>query len=182
MILLDHRATKTQQEEGDIKLHYREMEDVFRLVNYVLMGTGVIYTGCRGILYNPNDTAVMVREMLRVQELYKKCAGVRIRHEFVVITGDELPARHRAQAIKEIAERFAAVYYWMGFQVVFGVVADSGRYGIHYAINTVNYHDGSKFQGGLNAYEKEHELLRTIVAEVKGAGISPDYRELEYYG
>lgn len=181
MITLKHRATKAVQDITRPKLYYRTETDIYAMIRYVMEGEGCIYSNCRGILYNPENVSQMAREMLRVQEVYKKCSGVRIRRDFVTVTWDELPNENRENAIKEMAEYFADVYYWSGFQVVFGVFADKGQYYIRYAINTVNYHDGSKYQGGQSTWEQGMSFLGDILAMVNAKGGSVDYNGLEYF-
>lgn len=187
MIEVSRRSTKTLKTDG-LHLHYREEQDIYNLVHYVIYGNNgkaPIYVNGKGITVYPQLSAQQIaEEMLKIQQLYHKCRGLRIRHEFVTITKDEFPDKRCCTTqIRQIADRFGDYYFYSGFQCVYSVFEELDRYVIRYAINTVSPMDGAKYSyNEYDIWEREQCCIECIVGQVTGKpGREFDFRELEYY-
>jgi hypothetical protein len=167
--------------------HYRTEEDIRNVIRYVLCGNEndkPLFSFSRGYhsLYNnPNEIA---NEVIYNQMLFHKESGIRIRHEFLTITYDELSPVYSIDQIKDIAWRFADYYLGNGFRVAAGIFTQLEAYCIHYAIDTVCFVDGSKYRYNQDHILNEQEYCaRSVVASVTGKTINNpyDFQKLQYY-
>ena len=63
MIEINRRSTKAVREDG-LQLHYRQEEDIYRLVHYVVNGNmqeAPIYVGGKGVTLNPQRCCISSR-------------------------------------------------------------------------------------------------------------------------
>ena len=187
MIEINRRSTKAIRKDG-LQLHYRQEEDIYRLVHYVVNGNMQevpIYVGGKGVTLYPQILAEQIAaEMLHIQQIYQKCRGLRIRHEFAYITKDEFPDQSlRRLQICQIADWYGNYYFYSGFQCVYGVFESIDRYIIRYAINPVSPMDGAKYMYNENEIlAMEQSCLEYVVGEVTGRRRGRfDFRRMEYY-
>ena len=187
MIEINRRSTKAVREDG-LQLHYRQEEDIYRLVHYVVNGNMQevpIYVSGKGVALYPHIFAEQIAaEMLYIQQIYQKCKGLRIRHEFAYITKDEFPDQsQRGLQICQIADWYGNYYFYSGFQCVYGVFESIDRYIIRYAVNTVSPINGAKYMyNEREVRAREQRCLEFVVGRVTGTGKGNfDFRELEYY-
>ncbi|HJA70000.1 MAG TPA: hypothetical protein IAA07_00280 [Candidatus Lachnoclostridium stercoravium] len=187
MIEINRISTKAVRKDG-LQLHYRQEEDIYRLVHYIVNGNmweAPIYVWGKGITLYPHIFAEQIAaEMLYIQQIYQKCRGLRIRHEFAYITKDEFPDQNqRRLQICQIADWYGDYYFYSGFQCVYGVFESVDRYIIRYAINTVSPMDGAKYMYNENEIlAMEQSCLEYVVGEVTGRKKRWfDFRRLEYY-
>ena len=186
MITINRRSTKAIKPDG-LQLNYRQEEDVYGLVHYVVNGNErerPFFAGGKGVtLYPQIQAGQIASEMLQVQQVYQKCRGLRIRHVFAYITMDEFPDQNLSRMqVCQIADWYGDYYYRSGFQCAYGVFESIDRYIIRYAINTVSTMDGAKYlYNEHDILEREQRCLEYVVGEVTGTRRGWfDFRELEY--
>ncbi len=121
--------------------------------------------------------------MVSIQHLYNKVSGLRIRGLILAISKDELSTGNNLQDIASIAYRFTDYMFLSGFQTAYGIFDKGDRFEICYAINTVNFVNGTKFkQNHTDILADEQLCVETIAAEVTGKSIpyTFDFESLEY--
>ena len=120
-----------------------------------------------------------------IQGLYKKTNGIRIREESIQIEKQNL-GEEKLKEAKEIADGYSSYYMGKGHQVAYGIYDHGNQYEIRYAINTVNFADGSKYKYNKHSIQKQEEqCLATVIADVTGRDIPEekrfDFEKLENY-
>ena len=182
-------STQRNNQEGKAERYrLREEKDIYTFTKFVLNGNkkeNPIYATARGIIASKNDAKLVSKEMIVVQNLYKKTSGLRMRGEYVTIAKDELDENGNEE-IKVIADKMATYFLGVGHQTAFGVYDLGEKYEIRFAINSVNYGDGSKYKRNSNDIQaREERCLATILSDVTGKNMGDEERfdqeTLEYY-
>lgn len=187
-------CTQRNASKNNISYRFRSVDEIRRAVYEATerrRGQKPIHTGNRAISRLNPTTKEVASCMEHQQELYRKTSGIRVREEMLSVTMDELESGREKEQIGKIADSFSDYYFYKGFQSAYGVYEfnddDRGKgYDILYAINTVNFMDGSKYRRNANGYlEEVNRAAKTVAAQVKGQDMPEndffDIRSLEYY-
>ncbi len=172
--------------EDHIEYNFREEDDIRRYIYYITHGnttTKPLFAYARGFRHFTSDPIELGDEIISLQLLYNKVSGLRIRGLILTISADELSNQMAFQQIFTIAYRFSDYLFYSGFQTIYGVFFENGRFTIHYAINPVNFVNGTKFhQNHTDILEDQLLCAETIVADVTGRplDIRFDFDSLEY--
>ena len=122
-----------------------------------------------GLGVDEYDPGMMCQQFRQVQSIYQKeNHGVRVMHEVITFLPFEIIDINGINRIREIAYKFASIYYLSGFQVVYAVHTDSNNTHIHYAVNATNFIDGYKFNYKLPELEHRREYLNRVMQECLG--------------
>ena len=187
MLTLTSRSTQKKKTDSDRVLYYRTEEDVINLISYILYGgsTKPIAVGKSGFFTQQNTPNSICNEIFAVQSFYKKCNGIRVRHQIVNIDIPSLISGQEVLQARRIAEMFSMYYLFRGFQNVWSVSCSGDVFTISIAINTVSIFDGSKYQYNKgDIYDEEYGFLYAIVENVvrsRPLDKSMDYRKLDFY-
>ena len=188
MATIESIATQRNNEHGRPELYrFREEEDIFKHTRYVMEGNKSetpLYSLARGFVSSKDDSRMVAEEMIDVQKIYRKSTGIRIRGEKISVRKKEL-GENQVKEIKTIANGFCDYYMGLGHQIAYGIYDVGDAYEVRYAINTVNYADGSKYRHNSHCIQQQEEkCLATILADVSGRIISDedrfDFESLEY--
>lgn len=185
MIRISPFSTQTNN-DGTTDYNFRNENDIFRYIHYVLKGNihiQPIYAGTRGLRSHASNPAAVAEDMINIQILHNKLSGLRIRGLILSISKDELTLPLASQQIAIIAEQFSDYIFFSGFQTAYGIFDRGNCFEIHYAINTVCFVNGAKFrQNHTDILADEQLCAETVVAEVTGKIIpcTFDFDSLEY--
>lgn len=169
-------------DDNESVLYYRNESDIRRLVHYILDTSKPSYIGCSGFV-SDLKTDSLVKEILQIQQFYKKESGVRIRYEYVIVQKNELTKGIEIQQITQYAVMFSKYLYARGFQNLWGIVDQVGSFSISFAVNTVSPFDGCKFHFNKNDFMKDaHAYLRCVIDAIdRKTACDYDMRMLEFY-
>ena len=145
-----------------------------------------VVSSSRGFIGSKTEPDKIAEEITMIQTLQNKTKGLRIRGEIARIDKQELGTK-KLRDICSVAEKFCGYYLGNGHQAAYGIFDYGNRYEIKYAINTVNFADGSKYRhNNCEIQDRELNCLNTVIADVTGQSISEDCRfdfdMLEYSG
>lgn len=183
---IDRVATMANYVDGTQQYHYRNDADIVRTIHYALEGNKdqrPFYSFARAFNVDHNDPDEVSRMIIENQAVHNKTKGIRIRHELVEVSKDELDNDSHREQIICIADKYSDYYQYAGFRVAYGVFDCGDYYRIDYVIDPVNYHDGSKYR--YNQQEilaQEQEQLKTVVSAIReGTEDQVDLQHLQYY-
>ncbi len=180
-------ALSTKTHEGDrLKLNLRDENAIERLVHFVMHGNTSMRTLFSFSIGFENSTHPdsIIDEIIRLQFLYKKTSGIRIRGEIVEILKSELTPGQELPQIRSISQNYGSYFFFSGFQVVCGVFDKGSKFEIWYVLNAVSYGDGAKYHhNDLDVYDEQMSCLRATCWDVTGNGQQSefDFDTLEYY-
>ncbi len=185
-VIVDRIATMKRDNNGQA-YHYRKDSDIRNVVNYTINGNEKsgkpIYSNSRSFISDIADVEGLTQEIMENQALFNKCKGIRIRHEFVEVDKSELDPKEQLQQIKKIADRFTDYYFYQGYRTTYGVFDLKDKFRINYAIDPVNYHNGTKYRyNRKEVMERENIfLINTVDSVISNSESRNDLQELEYY-
>ena len=183
---IDRVATMAESVSGEKQYHYRNDNDIAGTVHYVLDGNNQqrpFYSFARAFNVDHNNPDEVARMIVENQAVHNKTKGIRMRHEFAVISKSELDeCSHREQIIC-IADKYSDYFHYAGFRAAYGVFDCGDYYRIDYVIDPVNYHDGSKYRYNQQEIRaQEQEQLKTVVSAIRqGTEDKVDLQHLRYY-
>lgn len=186
MYNIDSFSTQAPHDD-EIVYHFRTEEDVLRFVSYLRYGSASdrpVYTNSLGFCNTASDDTI-ANEIFRIQRLYRKETGLRIRGEIVTISKDELHQVQQYYEICMIADRVATLFFYSGFQTLYAVFDQGKQYQIIYGINPVSFATGQKYRHNRgDVWIMQMNFLAFVLSEVTGLSSSNknfDLRILEYY-
>ena len=192
MITTTGISTQARSTNGNVRYRFRNSKEINQAISEVMTSRRAqtpILTGTRGIPATEPTPDEVAEQMQYIQKLYNKERGVRIREEMISISADELDPERAKDQIEQIALRFSDFYFDQGHQNVYGVYQNTVdgqlQYDILYAINTVNFQDGSKYIRNSNEYAVSlQQAAETVVSDVVGTPLEKNKRfnfeSLEY--
>lgn len=145
---------------------YKRKQDMFNLISYIASGAEAV--SGYGVSLDCVENICMEFEF--VKRYWNKAEEGRrqVRHFIVSFNNSEMPLT----VINCIARQIGAIY-GNRFQVFYGIHLDTEHPHIHYAINTVNFVDGSMFSEGYGDLCKLEQTIKLI---------SDPYEKYKYYG
>lgn len=120
--------------------NYRTTQDVRSVIDYVTSPQKVHKDGVLGGAVLPEIAA---EAMECVTNVFYNTEGLRLRHSVLSFSPTE---GLTADDVKEIA-RDCLTFYEDKYQILAAVHEDREHLHIHFAMNTTNYNDGSKYPG-----------------------------------
>lgn len=141
------------------KKKFHDNKSYRNLINYVTdpekaRGQRIVLRGVTSVEFAP-------MEMKCISE-WNRNEGLCMRHSVLSFRADE---QVDADTAKRIAER-AADYYAEEYQMVAAVHENTENVHIHFAMNTVNYHTGRKYEGRKKDFYGFRSHVEQILCEV----------------
>lgn len=154
---------------------YQKKEDLENLVNYAVKGKDGAYNvyGAQGVL--AGDAGSMYRQMEGVKEYFRKEGGRQAMHYILSFSGEEMGYIGIREAL-ETGYAFAE-YCFLGWQVVFGIHADTDSLHIHFIVNTTSYENGRAYGAGPGWLEEMKRYAEVLVWNFYAASLSEEERQ-----
>lgn len=179
MAILAKAATR---EKNGRKRNYTNKDAISKVIHYMIReeDNRICYIGGLGVC---SDSEMAIEQFKGTQEVYNKCYGVRIAHEVVSFLDNEIFDQYGNNRIEEIAYYYAGVYYLQGYQVFYTIHHDTDHWHVHYAINSVSFMDGYKYNGSLKDIEFRKMYLDQVIMECTGirAAIGVEWNSFGYF-
>ena len=187
MPTLTNRSTQKKVTDSERNLYFRNDQDIFQLIHFVLKGNADIkpaVTGKSGFFTQSDNAKLLSDEIMAVQTLFKKTDGIRMREKYIIFNRDELTEGVEFEQLERIAVLMSRFYLFKGFQNVWSVVSRGDGFAIYIAINTVSCFDGSKYHyNKADVDDEEFAYLLNIYNMVvnNDFSVNIDYTPLEFY-
>jgi len=153
---------------------YSNSDAIINTINYITRNKRfgnemdlLLYGGCGVDLNNINS---IIRSFIEVQDAYGKYnKGRAVYHEFITFHDEETVDREGKDRIAVIASDYARIFYFSGFQVVYGIHCPKGKEKhIHYIVNAVNFMDGHKIRDSEIPKPEKIKFLGDVVKRSLG--------------
>ena len=132
--------------------HYENPDAVEKVIYYITRTNLDPARGKEPPLYvnsfgtPPNDVGEMILNFYTIKKIYNKPGGRQLYHMIMGFDENEEQLLYQSGKLYEFADQIAYFFFVRGFQIVYAIHRNEMNLHIHFAMNSVNYYDGLKYQ------------------------------------